>query len=74
MIKFWFICVLINLFIFFLLKDLCKEVARSDPRFSDRFKDLSDDELMTQMWIAMFVISLSGPLFWVYGIIKQITK
>lgn len=73
-LKIWCICILINLIVFFILKDIAVTMAKTHPAVKDHFTDLSDKEILNKILFASFIVSLAGPLLWVYWLIKCISK
>lgn len=74
MIKFWCICAVLNLLLFYGIKDEAINAVKTDPRTAEKCKDLTDRQVETLVHSIMICIALAGPLFWLYIIISYIRR
>ena len=74
MIKFWCICAILNLLLFYSIKDDAIEAVKTDPRTVEKCKDLTDSQIEKLVHTIMIFVSLTGPLFWIYLIIRYICQ
>lgn len=74
MIKFWCICVLINLLLFYFLKDEAIDAVKTDPRSAAKCKKMTEAQIERTVHLIMLLVAVTGPLFWVYIIINILKK
>ena len=70
MIKFWCICAVLNLLLFYSIREEAINAVKTDPRTAEKCKDLTDRQVEILVHSIMIFISLTGPLFWLYLIIS----
>lgn len=71
MIKFWCICIFINLLLFYLLRNEAIDAVKTDPRSAAKCKKMTEAQIERTVHLIMLLVAFTGPLFWVYVIINM---
>lgn len=53
-----------------MIKDEAISAVKTDPRTAEKCKDLTDRQVEIIVHTIMILVSLTGPLFWLYLIIS----
>ena len=70
--KIWIIFTIVNLIIFYRVRNEAIEAIKTDPRTADKCKDMTDEQIGKILSVLMLLTALSGPVFWLYILFNAI--